>query len=117
MNSEGTFDINDIRLYTHFDDTWNQYLLTFDFPAFKEWKISAHQESNQWIVPEESDVELLLKDFSIDYQTYFNLLDTGYLSPQVTSIQIYFGESYFYHDNFFVAFVMHQIIEYLIVII
>lgn len=115
--SEGNFDINDIKLYMRKDEVTMQELLVFDFPALKEWKISAHQESNQWIIPEESDIQLVFKDFSIDFQTYFHLKDTGFLSPQVTAIEFHFGESYFYHDNFIVAFVMHQVIEYLIVII
>lgn len=41
----------------------------------------------------------------------------GYIKPIVFSAKINFGESYLYHDNQFVSVIMHQIIEFGIVII
>ena len=45
------------------------------------------------------------------------MTDAGYLTPQIYSCKLSVGESYFYHDDVFMAFFMHQIVEITIVII
>ena len=44
-------------------------------------------------------------------------METGFLKPVVYAIDIKFGNSYFYHDNVIVAFIMNQFVEFAIVII
>jgi len=44
-------------------------------------------------------------------------MQSGFLRPVVYGIDIRFGNSYFYHDNAIVAFVMNQFVEFAIVII
>ena len=44
-------------------------------------------------------------------------MESGFLKPVVYAIEIKFGNSYFYHDNMIVAFVMNQFVEFAIVIV
>jgi len=37
--------------------------------------------------------------------------DEGYLDPKVWDVMINMGETYIYHDNLFVTYTMHQILE------
>ena len=98
-------DINDVHVdFTRFYD---RALLKVKCPAVKEWKISAHQSVNTWILPGKSKVELEFKDFSFDYQVDLKLTEQGFLKPIVYDVDIKFGDSYFYHDDWFIAFIMH----------
>ena len=60
---------------------------------------------------------MIFKDFKFDFETDLVLDENGYLDPVVYTADINFGESYLYHDNPIVAFVMHQIVYFGIVII
>ena len=82
-------------------------MLKIDFPALKEWKISAMQESNSWLLPDFSKVELEFKDFDLDLNVDLKLQPDGFLDTVVYATDIKFGDSYFYHDNAIIAFVMH----------
>lgn len=62
-------------------------------------------------------MELIFKDFKIDFETDLVLDSNGYLDPVVYNADIHFGDSYLYHDNPITAFVMHQFIYFGIVII
>jgi len=62
-------------------------------------------------------VELEFQDFDFDFNCDLALKPEGYLDPVVYAVDIKFGNSYFYHDNAIVSFVMHQFIEFAIVII
>jgi hypothetical protein len=42
-------------------------LIKFDFPAVKNWEIDANQEINSILLPSDSKVELIFKDFDIDF--------------------------------------------------
>lgn len=92
-------------------------MIKFDFPAVKNWEIDANQEINSILLPSDSKVELIFKDFDIDFQTDLVLDPNGYLDPVVYDVDIKFGSSYLYHDNKYMAFVMHQFVYFAIVII
>jgi len=92
-------------------------MLKVDFPALKEWKINALQTTNSWLLPQSSYVELEFQNFDVDFNTDLELMETGFLKPIVYAIDIKFGNSYFYHDNAFVSFIMNQFVEFAIVII
>ena len=92
-------------------------LLKLDFPALKHWQIDAHQHVNTWIWPSESQVQLIFKDFDIDFQTQLKLDKYGYLDPVVFGVKINFGESFFYHDNAIEQILLHQIIKFVIVMV
>jgi len=108
-------DVRDIKL--NLTRGFDKGLLKFDFPAVKHWEIDANQEINSWILPSNSKVELIFKDFDVDFQTDFVLDENGYLDPVVYDVDVKFGKSYLYHDNKIMAFVMHQFIYFALVII
>jgi len=91
--------------------------MEFKFPALKSWEIDADQKVNTWIMPSESHVELIFKDFEFDFKSNFVLDENGYLDPIMTDCDIKFGDSYLYHDNQIIAFAMHQFIYFAIVIV
>jgi hypothetical protein len=82
-------------------------MVKIDFPALKEWKISAYETSNSWVLPDASYVELEFQDFDFDFNCDFSLTPEGYLSPNIYAVDIKFGNSYFYHDNVWVSFFMN----------
>lgn len=92
-------------------------MLKVDFPAIKEWKIDASQKTNSWLLPEESHVELEFTDFDINFNTQLELFDDGFLKPVVYELEVKFGSTYVYHDNFILSFIMGQFIEFAIVVI
>lgn len=68
-------------------------------------------------MPAESYVELEFTDFDINFNTQLELLENGFLKPVVYELEVKFGSSYFYHDNFLIAFYMNQLVEFAIVVI
>ena len=91
-------------------------MLKFSFPALKEVKISAQQTTDAWWYPDESRVELEFSDFKISVLTDLQVTSKGYLKPWIYSCHMSFGDSYFYHDNQFVAFIMYEVIEFFLVV-
>jgi hypothetical protein len=69
--------------------------------------MSAKQKIDAWWIPEDSKVSLDFEDFDIDFSTSLHIDQTGNLRPVFYTFHMKFGESYFYHDNWFTAFVMH----------
>lgn len=115
VSKKPDLDIKDIKL--NFTKKYDFSLVKLDFPAIKEWEIDAMQEVNSWILPSKSQVELIFKDFDVDFACDFKLDDKGYLDPIFYDVDIKFGESYLYHDNKIMAFVMHQFVFFGIVIV
>jgi len=58
-------DVSDIKL--DFTRGYDLSLIKFDFPAVKNWEIDANQEINSILLPSDSKVELIFKDFDIDF--------------------------------------------------
>lgn len=102
--SDARFDFKDVKLILN--NAFGAQMLKVDFPALKEWKIDALQTSNSWILPDSSYVELEFTDFDVNFNTELELYETGFLKPVVYEIEIKFGNSYFYHENAIVAFIM-----------
>lgn len=63
-------------------------MLTFDFPAIKEWKIHANQRTNSWFLPKASKVELEFKDFEIDLNCDLKVNELGYVNPIVYGVDL-----------------------------
>ena len=108
-------DIKDVKV--EFTRGYDQSLVKFDFPAIKEWEIDAYQTVNTWLFPTESDIQLIFKDFDVDFQADLVLDENGYIDPIVYDCDIKFGETYLYHENKLLAFAMHQFVYFGIVII
>jgi hypothetical protein len=50
-------------------------------------------------LPSESRVELIFKDFDVDFKCDLRLDNNGYLDPIVHDVDIKFGDSFLHHDN------------------
>ena len=79
--------------------------------------MAAIQESNLFLIPEKSNIHITISDFKFDFEASFKLEDKGYLNPIVKSCHINLGNSYIYHENPIIAFIMHQVLYYLKVVI
>ena len=58
-------DVKDVKI--EFTRGYDLSLIKFDFPAIKHWEIDALQTINTWLFPTESQVELIFKDFDVDF--------------------------------------------------
>ena len=76
-------------------------MLKVNFPTLKKWKISGHEKDDAFFIPE-SDVVLQFRDFDIKFNCVFTLNDKGYLRPVVYATDLKWGETQFYHTDWFV---------------
>ena len=53
------------KLNIEFDVMNEQRFMKFSIPTIKYWKITAEQHVNSWILPDESFVEIILKDIDL----------------------------------------------------
>ena len=113
--SQADLDIADVRL--DLTRSYNTPLIKVDFPAIKNWVISANQRVGLALWSTESPVRLVFSDFDFDFNCNLRLGKDGNLQPVVYDVDIKFGNSYLYHDNWFVAFAMHQFVYFAIVIL
>ena len=104
--SDIDLDVEDVKI--ELTEGYDFPLMKVDFPAIKDWEIDATQTVNTWILPSTSQVQLMIKDFDIDFQCDFFVDENGFLDPVVYDVDINWGESYLYHDNKIIQFVMHQ---------
>jgi len=82
-------------------------MIKVDFPALKEWKITADQHSNSWIFPQDSKVTLKFHNFDVDFNVDLDITKDGYIEPVVYAIDIKFGDSTFTTEDQFVSFWVH----------
>jgi len=82
-------------------------IITMDFPALKEWDITAHQTVNTWIMPSDSSVTIHIEDFDIDFKTGLRLDEHGYIDPDVFFVDIKFGNTMITSGNWFLELMMH----------
>jgi hypothetical protein len=94
---------------TRMDNTWGE--IKMDCPALKYWAISGVQTFHHWFYPSKSETIIYIEDLDIDLGFDLVLDDEGYLDPKVWDVMINMGETYIYHDNLFVTYTMHQILE------
>ena len=69
------------------------------------------------MLPDDSKIELCFKDFDIDFSASLAVNADGNLKPTFYTLHIKFGDSYLTHDNWFFAFLMHQFVEFSLIII
>jgi hypothetical protein len=95
------------RVKLNIDEEFGTNVIAFDFPALKDWDISAHQHFNAWIWPSDSEVSIHIKDFDIDFKTSLRLDDNGYLDPVIYNVDINFGSTDVFHSNNIIRLLMH----------
>ena len=67
---------------------------------------------NTWLLPAESNIELIFKDFDIDFEAGLRLNENGYLDPVVYGTDIHFGESTVTYDDWFIEFILFHLIKF-----
>jgi len=77
----------------------------------------AIQDCDSWWIPDDEKVSLDFEDFEVDFSCSLHLNEEGNLRPIFYKLHMNFGDSYLYYDNWFWAFVMHQIVEFAIIMI
>mmetsp|Transcript_7036 Transcript_7036/g.11835 ORF Transcript_7036/g.11835 Transcript_7036/m.11835 type:complete len:121 (+) Transcript_7036:363-725(+) len=92
-------------------------MLKFNFPAIELWHIKAHLEDNSWILPNESDIVIVIEDLDLNINTDFQLDDHGFLDPVIYNVNIDFGETSVYHENQFISFIIHEFVTLFLVIV
>jgi hypothetical protein len=88
--SEERLDFKDIKLA--FSNRGDNQMIRVDLPVIKSLEITAFQTSNSWFSPH-SDVEFFFRKFDVKIHSGLELLETGYLKPDITEMQINFGAS------------------------
>jgi hypothetical protein len=100
-----------------FTDLFKRPMLKVKFPGFKNWKIMAHSKANTWILPSEADVVFDIEDLMLKFNTEFATTDKGYLRPVLWAVDLQWGETKFYHENFALAFLFDQWINFTLIIV
>ena len=103
--SEAKLDIDDIKL--DLTRKYDKSLVKVDFPVLENWTISAENEINTWLIPADSLIKLQFVDFDLNTQFDLRLDDNGYLDLIVNDVNINFGDSFLYHENWFIEFWLH----------
>lgn len=91
--------------------------LVVRFPALKKFHMHAVQDCDSWWIPDDEKVSLDFEDFEVDFSCSLHLNAEGNLRPIFYTFHMNFGDSYLYYDNPFWAFVMHQIVQFAMIII
>jgi hypothetical protein len=95
-------------------------MLKIDFPAIKHWKIAALQKVSGGLLDgllTDSEVYLEFRDFDIKFNCNFKLTEEGYLTPVVYATDLKFGETSFYHENWFFEMITFHLVKYCMVVI
>jgi hypothetical protein len=76
--------------------------IKMDIPSLKYWAISATQDFHHWYYPSKSEIIIYIENLDIDVGFDLKLDARGYLDPVVSDVKIDMGDSYIWHDNWFV---------------
>ena len=60
------------------------------------------------LLPQDSLVCLEIKDFDVKYNTDFLVTENGFLKPVIYAMELNWGETRYYHENWFLAMVFDQ---------
>ena len=104
--TQAQLDIQDVKFRIKRDASGYHWLYV-DLPVMKHWELTAHQSVSTALIPASSQIKLVFNDFDFNFSTYLKRDSKGYLDFKVTAVQIKFGQSYLYHENWFIAFLMH----------
>jgi len=92
-------------------------MLKVDMPTFKYWKIEAHQNVDFAFLPQNSVVVLEFNDFDVKFNCEFERTGAGYLKPVIYAVDMNWGNTRFYHEDWFLSMFFFQIIKFMQVII
>ena len=99
-------------------ESWEGHgLFYFDFPAYENLIIEAHQYLRHWLFGRESEIRINIIDFDMDFKGQFKLDEKGYLDPVVYACDINFGSSDIQSDDWLVEFLMFEIVHFSFIVI
>lgn len=75
-------------------------------------------DSNSWLIPNKSKMTVLFQDFDIGAHIGLTCDPAnGFLKPKIWKAWLHWGDSDFYHDNWFIQGIIHQFVEFALVMI
>jgi len=77
-------------------------MIKLDFPALEYMRFDGEMTTNSWWVPESSKVAVIFNKFDINAHVSLKVNDKGYLRPICYGANVKWGDSFFYHDNWWV---------------
>lgn len=104
---------------THFKftDLFHRPMLKVKFPTLKHWKIAFHSKANTWLLPQESDIVFDIEDLLLKFNTEFETTKEGFLRPVLFATDLKWGETKIYHENWMLALLFDQWINFTLIII
>jgi hypothetical protein len=82
--------------------------LELDFPALKHWKLDALMDSNSYWIPNGSKMTVLFENWDIGADISLKVdPKNGFLKPTIYRAWCIWGDSDFYHDNWFIQALLH----------
>lgn len=74
-------------------------------------------DTNSWWIPNQSKVSAELNHFVVDLNMDLFVQNQGYLRPKIYNARIDWGDSYFYHDNWFIQTLLHEVIIFTMIML
>jgi hypothetical protein len=90
-----------------FNSEYENKTVYINFPAFKNLEIDADMAVNTWITPLDGPVHLVFDHFDFQIDTRLIVNKKGYMDYDVKWAEIYFGDSYANHDNWFTELIIN----------
>jgi len=87
-------------------------MIKVKFPGIKYYRMNALMDTNSWWIPDQSSVSIEFNKLEIDFDMDLFVTEKGYLRPKVYSARLDWGDSYFYHDNWFFQALLHETVEF-----
>lgn len=92
-------------------------MINVDFPAIKYMRFNALMDTNSWWIPDQSIIGVEFNKFDIGFNMDLFVTDKGYLRPKIYSARLDWGDSYFYHDNWFFQVILHETVEFCLIML
>ena len=74
-------------------------------------------DTNSWWIPNQSKVSAELNNFEIDLNMDLFVTNKGYLRPKIYNARLDWGDSYFYHDNWFFQTLLHETVIFCMIML
>jgi hypothetical protein len=110
-----TMDMVDTKI--NFVNKFDKQMLKVDFPTFKYWKIEANQHVDFMLLPQDSVIVAEFHDFDVKFNCEFERIGAGFLKPVIYATELNWGETRFYHEDWFLSMLFFQVIKFMQVII
>lgn len=110
-----TLDLKDTKI--KFMDVFHRPMMRVKFPGIKSWKLQMHSKANTWIMPSEADIVFDIEDLMLKFNTELQTTEQGYLRPILWATDLSWGNTKFYHENWMLAVLFDQWINFTLIIV